>query len=611
MGHVWSAIKRVGSIEVGPPRGDISARGAGLLLVGMVAVSTVAYGLTTGRVQNIWILPDELTYGLLARSFATTGHFAIRGVETLAYPIGYPLLIAAAFVHRGPVAAYEGAKWINSLLMSLAAVPAYLIARRLLSRWLSLLAVVLTLLIPSYAYTGVLMAENAFFPIVLLSLLFFVRALERPSVGRQFVALASIIPAVAARSEGLVLVPILLGSIVLMAVSSAQRGNGYLGRAGREVWRFRATFIALPLAVAAVVAGEAAVGKPPSAALGRYSSSLGAYPVLRTLRWAVYQLIDLQFYVAVLPLVPASVAAASLLSRPGVPRPIRAVAAASSFATVLFVLAAAAASQGSQGGSFNYPNLPPEVHDRYCFFVAPLVLVLFLYWMDHRHDFSNRILVPLIVLAAALPLVLPYADVHSNAGFDALALLPWHNSLIADRNVHYGMAVAAWLLAILLIPRRRSIAVAQVAIVGVLLLFMGVVARNNIAKNSTDIATSHPDRRSWIDRAVPPRAAVAALWAPAHGWSLRTTLRREQALWRAEFLNQSIKEVFWVGGRMHYDLPTERTRLSRGRLILTSHRGNSYRYAVVVKPVSIRGHLIATDAKAKLSLYRLSVPTRP
>jgi len=85
---VWSAIKRFGSIELGRPKGDLSRRGAGWLLAALVALSTIAYGLTTGDVKNIWILPDELTYGLLGRSFGTSGHFAIRGVETLAYPIG-------------------------------------------------------------------------------------------------------------------------------------------------------------------------------------------------------------------------------------------------------------------------------------------------------------------------------------------------------------------------------------------------------------------------------------------------------------------------------------------------------------------------------------------
>ena len=235
-----------------------------------------------------------------------------------------------------------------------------------------------------------------------------------------------------------------------------------------------------------------------------------------------------------LPFVPATIVAVALLRRPAVQRFQRAVPAVAVCSTCLFVLAAAAASQGGQGGSrFNYPRLPPELHDRYCFFVVPLYLILFLYWVHRRREFSNRVLVPLLVAAAALPLVLPYANVHSLATFDALALLPWHNKLIADRNVHYAMAVTAGLLALLLIPRRSSFAVLQVALLAVLLWFLGAVARNDMAAASVDIRTSHPSDRSWVDHSVPPGAKVAVLWAPPRGWSLRKLIRREQALWRA------------------------------------------------------------------------------
>jgi hypothetical protein len=605
---VWSAIKRVGSIEIGGlPKGDLSRGKAGLVLTALVAVSTIAYGLTTGHVKNIWILPDELTYGLLARSFGTTGHFAIRGVDTLAYPVGYPFLIAAAFVHRAPVAAYDMAKWINSLLMSLAAVPTYLIARRLLPRWHSLLAAALTLLIPSMAYTGVLMSENAFFPLVVLSFLAFVRAMERPAVDRQLLALIVIVPAIAVRAEGLVLIPVLLCSMVLLAICCADRRAGnYLRSLVRELWLFKATWIILPLVVAILVVGEAAVGKSPGAVLGRYSTTLSTYPFWRTLHWAVYQVVDLEFYLAVLPFIPATIVAVALLRRAHVPRPERAVASTAICSAVLFVIVAAATSQGRQGGSnHNYVPLPPDVHDRYCFFVAPLFLTLFVLWVHRRREFSNRVLIPLLVAAAVLPLFLPYADVHSLADFDALALLPWHNKLIADRNVPYAMAVTAGLLALLLIPRRRVITVVQVVTVGLLLWFVGAVARSDMASASQDIPTSHPHERSWIDTAVPPGTKVAILWKPVSGWSLRKIVRREQALWRAEFLNSSVNRVFYVSRPMHYDLPSTAVATPIRRLTPSASRSDPYEYVLVGSPVQVSGQVVARDRAASLTLYKL------
>src|SRR5262249_44399280 len=105
--RVWAAVRRAASAEVGRPSGALGRRTAPPLLAALVVLSAVAYGLTTGSVRNIWILPDELTYGSLARSLAATGHFAIRGVDTLAYPIGYPLLISPAFRAHDPVTQYD------------------------------------------------------------------------------------------------------------------------------------------------------------------------------------------------------------------------------------------------------------------------------------------------------------------------------------------------------------------------------------------------------------------------------------------------------------------------------------------------------------------------
>src|SRR5205823_6080331 len=136
--------------------------------------------------------PDELIYSDVARSFATTGHFAVRGVGQPQYSVGYPFLLSIAFHLRDPVSACAAAKWLNAALMSLAGVPCFLIARRLVPNWLALVVVGLALLIPAQAYTGVLMSENAFYPVFLSAVLAFIRVLERPTVGRQAVALLAV-----------------------------------------------------------------------------------------------------------------------------------------------------------------------------------------------------------------------------------------------------------------------------------------------------------------------------------------------------------------------------------------------------------------------------------
>ena len=73
-----------------------------------------------------------------------------------------------AALHARSPTAYAAAKAINAVLMSLAAIPAYFLARRLLPARLSLVVAALTVTVPSMLYTGELMTENAFYPIFLL-----------------------------------------------------------------------------------------------------------------------------------------------------------------------------------------------------------------------------------------------------------------------------------------------------------------------------------------------------------------------------------------------------------------------------------------------------------
>ena len=148
----------------------------------MVFVSSVVRMSLGHRIVTPWIMVDELIYSELAKSLAAHGQFLIRGVPSNGYGFVYPALIAPAFglFHSVPQA-YAAAKDINAVVMSLAAVPVYFLARRLVTARLALVAAALSLLIPSLLYTGMLMTENAFYPIFLLAALVLVLTLERPT----------------------------------------------------------------------------------------------------------------------------------------------------------------------------------------------------------------------------------------------------------------------------------------------------------------------------------------------------------------------------------------------------------------------------------------------
>ncbi len=108
---------------------------------GIVVVSAFVYYVLGRRLAAPFILTDELIYSEAAKSFAAHGTLFVRDHSWVALAPVYPVLISPAwaiFTHIPD--AYAAAKVINSVVMSLAAVPAYLLARRVLSQPLSLVA---------------------------------------------------------------------------------------------------------------------------------------------------------------------------------------------------------------------------------------------------------------------------------------------------------------------------------------------------------------------------------------------------------------------------------------------------------------------------------------
>ena len=151
-------------------------------LAAIVVASTGARALLARGIVAPFIMVDEVIWSELARGFAAAGKPLLRDQPHPGYSPVYPLLISPAYaLFDNLPQAYAAVKTLNSLLMSLAAVPAFFLARRVVSDRLALLAALLTVAVPSLAYTGTVMTENAFYPLFLLVALALVRVLERPS----------------------------------------------------------------------------------------------------------------------------------------------------------------------------------------------------------------------------------------------------------------------------------------------------------------------------------------------------------------------------------------------------------------------------------------------
>ena len=270
-------------------------------LTAIVAVSTAVRFAFAQRIAAPWIVVDELIYSELARSVADEGRLLIRGEPSYGYGVVYPLLVSPAYALFDSLpAAYDALKAINSLLVSLAAVPAYFLARRVLPRGLAVFASLLAVSVPSLLYAGEVMTENAFYPLFLCVALALVLALERPTPLRQGVLLAVCVLAYLTRAQA-------LAFFAAAAVAPFLVGN----------WRsFRVLYGAFAAGVVAVLGVQLVRGESPLGVLGAYAvTGEHRYEPGEVARWLLYHLAELDVYLGIFPFA-------------GVARPARALGSA-------------------------------------------------------------------------------------------------------------------------------------------------------------------------------------------------------------------------------------------------------------------------------------------
>jgi len=372
----------------------------------LVAVSAVIrYSLSRQAVAP-WIMVDELIYSELAKSFASSGQFLIRDHSTAAYGVIYPALISPAWaVFKTIPDAYAAAKAINSVMMSLAAIPAYLLARRMLSMWWALGAAVLTVSLPSMVYTGTLMTENAFYPIFLFAVLAVVVWIERPSTTTTLWVVALIALAYLTRAQALAFGPAILTAPLLYAW--AQR------RGWRALKDYRLMYGLVVVGGLLVIIVQVARGSSPLGILGAYQvAGETHYHFWPVVEWFWYQLGVLDLSLGVVPLAALIVLCA--VSR-GQDRRVQAFLAGSIAITFWLMLEVSAFASVHQ----------LRVEERNTFYVVPLFLIALLVWIDRGTPRPGRLAALAALAAAALPGVLPYQRlITTNAVSDTLTLLP-------------------------------------------------------------------------------------------------------------------------------------------------------------------------------------------
>ena len=565
------------------------------VIVGLSTIVRVAIGL---GVHSPWILPDEILYSDLARSIAGGDVPAVRGVSAVGWGVVYPTLIAPAWAIFGdPVWQYHAALAINALVMSSAAIPAYLLARLFVPRRDALVVALLTVLVPSMAYTGVVMTENAFYPAFLWSVFLTARAIRRPSVASQLLALAGVAVLSATRIQGVVLGGVLVVGIALYVLAGP--------RSERRAYlvRIAPTLVAVGAVLAVAVA--ALVARGPNASLGSRSGTFDALRPGEVPEWFAYLLGGLVLYVALIPAAGSVVVIARGIRRRA-PEPERLFAsiALPSLVALPLMVALVSASIDVDGRE--------NLNERYVFYLVPLLFLGLAVWIRAGLP-RPRVLAGVAVgLCAVLALLVPVDRFEYNAGFQSPGLLPW---LAFGSRIALALAVAVFLVvaAVLWLKTRADSTSRLWAVVGI---WMTLVAALTIGDNShlSSIAARAFDGRpaNWVDRAVPPGERVAVVW--------RQALKREEPeavgywLMVTEMFNPSVGEVYRVGPDTYYEdvLPTVPViaRAGSGRLERAGGSSLDARYVLVTCRWPVVGRVVATAPYGALQLVEASAPLR-
>jgi hypothetical protein len=503
-----------------------------------------------------WIAPDEMTYGLIGESLYRSGSLDILGGPTPYFSALVPAFVGLPLSLGNLVLGYDLLKVLQALAMSLAAVPVFVWGRTLCgTRW-ALVAAALTLALPGLVYSGLVMTEVLFYPLLVLAGWATAQAIERPTLARQGLLVAAVVLATLTRLQALVLVPAVLCAYGLDAAIA------------RSTATIRRSLPVLTLGVATLVA-LGAVRLAGGSVLGGYGVvAHSGYSLGSAAPYVVYHAASLTILTGVFP-----VCALLLLlvgsARNGEPnRAVRAfLAVAASFSAWLVVEVGVFASQ--------YVG---RLAERDLIGLAPLLFLALAVWIDRgaRRGYWAMTIVGLAVAAplAVLPLdrlVTSYAPPDAPT-LAALWELRQASSLRTLEIVFFVAAGAAILLFALVPPRRVAVltAVLLVALAG-----GSVAAAREAAQQSRDRQATYlgPDRR-WVDHAAD--GPTALLYTRGSGWV---------GAWETVFWNRRITSVLGVGGaRVFGPMPTTPARIRPDGRIVTPD-GATPRPAYVVAPL--------------------------
>jgi Dolichyl-phosphate-mannose-protein mannosyltransferase len=558
-----------------------SATARAWTVVGTLIAVSIAGRIWFGRsVPTPWISPDEVIYALLGRTLYADGRLAILNAHSDFYSLVYPALIGSPLAWLGSGRGYAVAKAIGAVAMSLAAVPMYVWARSLVGARSAVLVAGLTLALPALTYSGFLMTETAFYPLLALAAWTMARTIVRPTPRRQALLVGLVALAALTRLQAIVLV-VVFPTAVLLSRTSLRRYAGVFGgfAALVGVW-----------AIWRLVHG--------GAALGAYTEvASGGYHVGTAVRFVFYHLGDV---VLMTGFLPAGAAALLWFERRRLTAEARATLAVTTALTIWLVL---------QVGVFA-SRYVGHLAERDLIAAAPPLFLCLVLWLELGAPRTRRRVAIVGLAGAACVFAWP---LHTLLKPDALPDSPTVAALYRAVGtaplgqqqllIDGGVAVAAILLAL---APLRLLRLTPLLLVALLALESVAAADSTSAAAGRIRDTLVGPTPGWVDKAT--TAPVTMLYSEAEEWNV---------VWETLFWNRRVQHVYALpgaevigpapGGRA--TLAPDGTLRRKGSPVVSSYTLAPAAVQVVGKRVADAGYGLA-GVPVGLSLWRTEGPLR-
>jgi hypothetical protein len=391
---------------------------------------------------------------------------------------------------------------------------------------------------------------------------------------------------VGVRPQALALIPAVLTAVLI---------DGIRTRSIRSALaRFGTTWVAFALLGFVWLVASQFTSSAPA---GAYGVLFRAYNPLTVMKWAAWNLADLELALGVVAFGAFPLALVGMLRR----RATASEGAVGAVAMALFgwTLASAVVLSASPYGL-------DILHERNLFYVAPLLLTCFAWWLaaglPRPVGLTTAAAAACLVLAAALP-----GRLATHVGLDSLVTLPLArlSALVPSLPITRVLVALAALGVIALLRSRR----AAIPLLSVALAFAFQTATNDW---TAPLSRSHQDAPAWVDNALSASAHVTLLYVdlppnacPDRGPSL---VQPKLATW-TEFFNVSVDRVVSLFAlNADSGLASPAATLGPDGALLRDGQPLTPRYVAADARVPLIGTPLAT---LKVSALELTQPAEP